>query len=54
MVSEGCYSSASVIGEEFKVEEGSAAAWEPGQNLVPASLILVAMGELNMDMLKRD
>jgi len=54
MVSECCDSAAFVIGEEFEVEEGSATPWESRQDLIPAALVLVTMGELDVDMLEGD
>jgi hypothetical protein len=54
MVSKGGNTSRSVVNEEFKIEKGSTTTREPGEDLLPSSLLLVAMGELNMDMFERD
>lgn len=54
VVSEGCDTAALVIGEEFEIEEGSAATRESREDLLPSALLLVAMCELNMDMLERN
>jgi hypothetical protein len=54
MVSESCYSAASVICEEFEIEEGPTTARESGQNFLPTSLVLVAMCKLDVDMLEGD
>jgi len=53
MVSEGS-NSATSIGKEFEIEEGSTAAWESREDLLPASLVLVAMRELDVNMLEGD
>lgn len=53
MVSESC-DTAAVVGEEFEVKESSATARESREDLLPAGLLLVAMCELNMDMLEGD
>jgi hypothetical protein len=54
MISEGSYSASSIIDEEFEIEEGSTTAWEPRQDLFPASLVLVAMRELDVYVLEGD
>jgi len=54
MVSESCNTSAFIVRQEFEVEEGSAAARESREDLLPAALGLVAMGELDMDVFKGD
>ena len=54
VVSESCDSAAFIIGEEFEIKEGSAATRETGEDLLPSGLLLVAVCELNMDVLERD
>ena len=53
VVSESC-DTAAFVGEEFEVKESSATARESREDLLPAGLLLVAMCELNMDMLEGD
>ena len=48
MVSECCNSSASVIGEEFEVEKSATALGKAGEDILPAGLVLVAVGELDV------
>lgn len=54
MISEGSYSASFIIDEEFEIEEGSTTAWESRQDLFPASLVLVAMRELDVYVLEGD
>ena len=48
VVSECCYSSSCVVCEELEVEEGAAALWEAGENILPAVLAFEAMCELDV------
>lgn len=54
MVSEGSNTTGLVIGEEFEVKEGSAAAGESREDLLPAALLLVAVCELDVNVLERE
>lgn len=42
------------ISQELQVQQGAAAAREAGQHLVPVLLALVAVGELDVDVLERE
>lgn len=50
----GCYAAAAFVDEEFEVEEGAASSGEPGEDVFPAGLVLVAVGELDVDVLEGD
>ena len=54
MISEGSDATAFIIREEFEIEEGSTAAREAREDLLPAALLLVAVCKLDMDVLQRD
>jgi hypothetical protein len=54
VVSESCNTATTVVSEELKVEKGSATTWEASKDLLPTTLLLVAMGELNVNVLERD
>lgn len=43
-----------IVGEELEVQQGTTAARPPAQNLLPASLLLVAVREGDVDMLQRE
>ena len=50
VVAECCYAAAGVVGEEFEVEERAAALGEAGEDIFPAGLAFVAVGELDVRM----
>lgn len=49
-----CNTAAGVIGEEFKIEESTAAAREARENVFPSALLFVAVCELDVHMLEGD
>jgi hypothetical protein len=53
VVSEGC-DTAYVVDEKFEVKEGSTAARESREDGLPSGLVLVAMCELDVNMLERN
>lgn len=54
MVSESSNTAAFIVSEEFEIEEGSSTTWEATKNSLPSSLVLVAVCELDVDMLEWD
>lgn len=54
VVTECCDTATTVIDEEFEIEEGTTAAGEATQYGVPSTLLLVAVCELDVDVLERD
>lgn len=54
MVAKGSNTTTSVICEKFEVEKGAAALGEPRENLLPTTLALVTVCELNMGMFERN
>lgn len=44
---------ASIIGQEFQVEQCALSAWPAAEDLLPATLLLEAMGESDVDVLQR-
>jgi len=52
VVSESSNTSTSVVDEEFEIKEGTTAAGEAGEDLFPAALLLIAMCELDVDVLE--
>jgi len=54
MVTKSCNPSVLLVGEEFEVKKGSPTTREARENLLPSTLLLVAMCELDMRVLKGD
>jgi hypothetical protein len=54
MVSERRDSASSVVLKKLKVEESTIAGGEAGEDLIPTSLVLVAVRELDVGVLERE
>jgi hypothetical protein len=54
MEAKGCDSSTLLIHKKLQIEKRTTSTRESAQNVLPTSLILVAMRKLHMNMLKRE
>jgi hypothetical protein len=54
MISKGCDTAARLVLKELQVEQGPVTGWETRENISPATLVLVAVRELDMGVLERD
>lgn len=54
VVSKGSNTAAGFVLQEFEVEKGTTAAGETREDFLPAALVFVAVGELDMGMLERE
>lgn len=54
MVTKGSYAAILLVCEKLDIEEGSTTAGESREDLFPATLLFIAVCELDMCVLKRD
>ena len=54
MIPKSSNTAAILVGQEFKIKQGTRAGWKPGKDFAPVGLVLVAVRELDVCVVQRN